>query len=37
MGLLLVILMFLNMVDAMIFIPALVTVFKPKFVAEKKM
>jgi hypothetical protein len=36
MGLLLVILMFLNMVDAMIFIPALVTVFKPKFVSERK-
>ena len=36
MGLLLVLLMFLNMVDAMIFIPSLVTVFKPKFVAERK-
>jgi hypothetical protein len=28
--------MFLNMVDAMIFIPSLVTVFKPKFVAERE-
>jgi uncharacterized protein len=37
MGLLLVILMFLNMVDAMIFIPSLVTLFKPKFVAERRL
>ena len=37
MGLLLVLLMFLNMVDAMIFIPSLVAVFKPKFVTERKL
>ena len=36
MGLLLALLMFLNMVDALIFIPSLVTVFKPKFVKERK-
>ena len=35
--LLLVLLMFLNMVNAMIFIPSLVAVFKPKFVAEHKL
>lgn len=37
MGLLLAILMFLNMVAALILIPTLVVIFKPKFVAKTKM
>ncbi len=36
MGLLLGLLMLLNMVNALIFIPSLVTIFKPKFVVERK-
>jgi len=36
MGLLLGLLMFLNMVNALVFIPALVTIFKPRFVVERK-
>jgi predicted RND superfamily exporter protein len=36
MGLLLCLLMFLNMVNALVFVPTLVTIFKPKFVVERK-
>jgi predicted RND superfamily exporter protein len=36
MGLLLGLLMFLNMVNALVFIPSLVTIFKPRFVVERK-
>jgi predicted RND superfamily exporter protein len=36
MGLLLGLLMFLNMFDALVLIPSLVTIFKPKFVAKRK-
>ncbi len=36
MGLLLCLLMFLNMVNALVFVPTLVTVFKPRFVVERK-
>jgi hypothetical protein len=35
MGLLLCLLMFLNMVNALVFVPTLVTVFKPRFVVER--
>jgi len=35
MGLLLGLLMFLNMVNALIFIPSLVTIFRPKFVTAR--
>ena len=35
MGLLLALLMFLNMVNAMVFIPSLVTILKPKFVSNR--
>jgi hypothetical protein len=35
MGLLLGLLMFLNMVNALVFIPSLVTIFKPKFVTAR--
>jgi hypothetical protein len=36
MGLLLCLLMLLNMVNALVFVPTLVTIFKPKFVLERK-
>jgi predicted RND superfamily exporter protein len=36
MGLLLGLLMFLNMVNALVFIPSLVTIFRPKFVTVRK-
>jgi predicted RND superfamily exporter protein len=36
MGLLLGLLMFLNMVNALVFIPSLVTIFRPKFVTARK-
>jgi predicted RND superfamily exporter protein len=36
MGLLLALLMFLNMVNALVFIPSLVNIFKPGFVVERK-
>ena len=36
MGLLLGLLMFLNMINALVFIPALVKILKPKFVVERK-
>ncbi len=36
MGLLLCLLMFLNMVNALVFVPTLVTIFKPNFVVERK-
>ncbi len=35
MGLLLALLMFLNMVSALVFIPSLVTILKPKFITER--
>jgi predicted RND superfamily exporter protein len=36
MGLLLALLMFLNMANAMIFVPTLVTIFRPVFVVDRK-
>ncbi|MGW8320417.1 MAG: efflux RND transporter permease subunit [Thermodesulfobacteriota bacterium] len=37
MGLLLALLMFLNMVNALVFIPSLVTIFRPRFIKERKL